>query len=55
LAYLPHSASQREQVLFLNYAFEEVPPMGIPLPAKDECNREFIQFNHHVAAQVDLA
>lgn len=43
-----------EEVLFLNYAFEEEPPMGIPLQAGDEPNRACIQLYHHVATQVAL-
>jgi ubiquinone/menaquinone biosynthesis C-methylase UbiE len=43
-----------EGVFFLNYAFEESPPMGIPLPPQDEPNRACIQLYHHVAAQVPL-
>jgi ubiquinone/menaquinone biosynthesis C-methylase UbiE len=43
-----------EEVLFLNYAFEEAPPMGIPLQPEDEPNRACIQLYHHVATQVGL-
>jgi SAM-dependent methyltransferase len=43
-----------EEVLFLNYAFEEEPPMGIPLSPEDETNRACIQLYHHVATQVLL-
>ena len=43
-----------EEVLFLNYAFEEEPPMGIPLQAADEPDRACIQLYHHVASQVAL-
>jgi len=43
-----------EEVLFLNYAYEEDPPMGIPLAPGDESNRACIQLYHHVAAQVEL-
>jgi SAM-dependent methyltransferase len=45
---------QGEEVLFLNYAFEEEPPMSIPLSPADEPNRACIQLYHHVATQVDL-
>lgn len=41
-------------VLFLNYAYEEEPPMGLPLEPGDEPNRAGIQLYHHVAAQVLL-
>jgi ubiquinone/menaquinone biosynthesis C-methylase UbiE len=43
-----------EEVLFLNYAYEEEPPMGIPLALGDESNRACIQLYHHVASQVEL-
>jgi SAM-dependent methyltransferase len=43
-----------EEVLFLNYAYEEDPPMGIPLAPGDEPNRACIQLYHHVATQVEL-
>lgn len=41
--------------LFLNYGYEEDPPMAVPLDASDEANRFFIQQYHRTAAQVDLA
>ena len=41
-------------VLFLNYAFESEPPVGLPLSPEDEPNRACIQLYHHVASQVDL-
>ncbi len=43
-----------EEILFLNYAYEEEPPMAIPLGPGDEPNRACIQLYHHVATQVDL-
>lgn len=43
-----------EEVLFLNYAFETDPPVGLRLEAADEVNRGCIQLYHHVASQVDL-
>ena len=46
---------QGEEVLFLNYAFEEEPKMKIPLTPEDEPNRACIQLYHHVATQVSLA
>ena len=45
---------QREEVLFLNYAFETEPPLGLPLSPADEPNRACIQLYHHVATQVEL-
>ena len=41
-------------VLFLNYAFETDPPVGLPLEPGDEPNRACIQLYHHVATQVEL-
>ena len=43
-----------EEVLFLNYAFETDPPVGLKLEEADEVNRGCIQLYHHVASQVDL-
>src|SRR5271154_2177180 len=43
-----------EEVLFLNYAYEEDPPMAISLTPEDEMNRACIQLYHHVATQVEL-
>src|SRR3954454_19452490 len=45
---------RNEAVVFLNYAFEEEPAMGIPLPPGQEPNRACIQLYHHVASQVPL-
>ena len=44
-----------DDVLFLNYAFEDVPPQSLELSPEDEPNRGCIQLYHHVATQVDLA
>jgi ubiquinone/menaquinone biosynthesis C-methylase UbiE len=43
-----------EDVFFLNYAFEQEPPMGITLSPDDEPNRACVQLYHHVASQVPL-
>jgi SAM-dependent methyltransferase len=43
-----------EEVLFLNYAFETEPPLGLPLAPADEPDRACIQLYHHVATQADL-
>lgn len=43
-----------EEVLFLNYAFETEPPVGLRLDPADEPNRACIQLYHHVATQADL-
>ena len=45
---------RREEVLFLNYAFETDPPVGLELSAEDEKNRASIQLYHHVATQAVL-
>jgi ubiquinone/menaquinone biosynthesis C-methylase UbiE len=45
----------REDVLFLNYGYEEDPPMGLPLAGSDEPNRYGIQHYHRTATQVDLS
>lgn len=44
-----------EEVTFLNYGYEDDPPLGIPLDASDEPNRYSIQLYHQVATQVDLS
>jgi ubiquinone/menaquinone biosynthesis C-methylase UbiE len=44
-----------DDVLFLNYGYEEDPPMGVPLSAADEPDRFFIQLYHRTATQVDLS
>lgn len=43
-----------EEVIFLNYAFETDPPMGIPLAPEDEPDRACIQLYHHVGTQVSF-
>lgn len=43
-----------QDVLFLNYAFESDPPVGIDLDPDDEPNRNCIQLYHHVASAIDL-
>ena len=43
-----------EEVLFLNYAYEEMPPLTIPLVPDDEPDRACIQLYHHVATQAEL-
>jgi fatty-acid O-methyltransferase len=45
----------KDEVVFLNFAYEEDPPMAIPLAASDEPNRFFIQLYHRTAAQADLS
>lgn len=46
---------RKDDVLFLNYGYEEDPPMAVPLSADDERDRYFIQLYHRTATQVDLA
>ncbi|HEY3995574.1 MAG TPA: class I SAM-dependent methyltransferase [Mycobacterium sp.] len=44
-----------EDVVFLNYGYQEDPPMSLPLAASDESNRASIQLYHRTATQVDLS
>jgi fatty-acid O-methyltransferase len=44
-----------DDVLFLNYGYEEDPPMALPLSASDEPNRFFIQLYHRTATQADFS
>ncbi|MDV3126110.1 methyltransferase domain-containing protein [Mycobacterium sp. 21AC1] len=43
-----------EDVVFLNYGYEEEPAMGVPLSASDEPNRYPIQLYHSTVNQVEL-
>ena len=43
-----------DDVVFLNYGYEEDPAMDVPLSASDEPNRFPIQLYHRTATQVDL-
>jgi ubiquinone/menaquinone biosynthesis C-methylase UbiE len=43
-----------DDVVFLNYGYEEDPDMGIPLTPADEPNRYWIQLYHSTAAQAEL-
>jgi fatty-acid O-methyltransferase len=43
-----------DDVVFLNYGYEEDPAMGVPLSADDEPNRYPIQLYHRTATQVDI-
>jgi len=45
---------RHDDVLFLNYGYEEDPPMALPLAARDEPDRYPIQLYHRTATQVDL-
>ncbi|GBE68210.1 fatty-acid O-methyltransferase [Mycobacterium sp. MFM001] len=42
-------------VLFLNYGYEEDPPMAVPLEASDEPHRYSIQLYHRTATQADIS
>ena len=44
-----------EDVVFLNWGYEEEPPMGLPLAASDELNRYCTQLYHRTATQADLS
>lgn len=46
---------KQEDVVFLNWGYEEDPPLGLPLDASDEPNRYCIQLYHQTATQVDLS
>jgi ubiquinone/menaquinone biosynthesis C-methylase UbiE len=45
---------QRDDVLFLNYAFEEEPLPALEMESADEPNRGCIQLYHHVATQAEF-
>jgi ubiquinone/menaquinone biosynthesis C-methylase UbiE len=44
----------KEDVVFLNWGYEEDPPVGLPLDESDEANRYSIQLYHQTATQVDI-
>lgn len=43
--------SEADDVQFLNWGYEEDPPMGLPLDPADEPNRYYIQLYHSTATQ----
>ena len=45
----------QDDVVFLNWGYEEEPPMGLPLAPEDEPNRYCIQLYHRTATQTDLS
>ena len=45
---------EKEDIVFLNWGYEEDPPMGLPLAPEDEPNRYCIQLYHRTATQADL-
>jgi ubiquinone/menaquinone biosynthesis C-methylase UbiE len=44
----------KDDTVFMNWGYEEDPPMALPLAESDEPNRYPIQLYHRVATQVDL-
>lgn len=55
--YIYRFASRRlraDDVVFLNYGYEEEPAMRVPLSAEDEPSRYSIQLYHRTATQADL-
>ena len=44
-----------DEVVFINWAYEEDPPMALPLEASDEPNRAHINLYHRTATQADLS
>ena len=44
----------KEDIVFLNWGYEEDPPLGLPLAPEDEPNRYCIQLYHRTATQADL-
>jgi SAM-dependent methyltransferase len=44
-----------DDVVFLNWGYEEDPPMALPLAESDEPNRFAIQLYHRTATQADLS
>jgi SAM-dependent methyltransferase len=45
---------ENEDLVFINWGYEEDPPMGLPLAPEDERNRYCIQLYHRTATQADL-
>lgn len=43
-----------DDLVFINYGYEEDPPMNLPLSAADEPNRYFINLYHLTANQADI-
>ncbi|WP_158016050.1 phthiotriol/phenolphthiotriol dimycocerosates methyltransferase [Mycobacterium basiliense] len=43
-----------DEIVFINWAYEEDPPMNLPLEAPDEPNRAHINLYHRTATQADL-
>jgi ubiquinone/menaquinone biosynthesis C-methylase UbiE len=49
------SRFSRDDVVFLDYGYEEDPPMNLPLNADDERYREAVNLYHRTATQADLS
>jgi SAM-dependent methyltransferase len=45
---------EQDDIIFLNWGYEEDPPLGLPLAPEDEPNRYCIQLYHRTATQADL-
>ncbi|VBA49864.1 Phthiotriol/phenolphthiotriol dimycocerosates methyltransferase [Mycobacterium attenuatum] len=43
-----------DEIVFINWAYEEDPPMALPLTESDEPNRAHINLYHRTATQADL-
>lgn len=46
---------EQDDVQFLNWGYEEDPPLGLPLDESDEPNRYSIQLYHQTATQADIS
>ena len=46
---------ENDDIVFLNWGYEEEPPLGLPLAPEDEPNRYSIQLYHCTAGQADLS
>jgi len=44
-----------DDTVFMNWGYEEDPPLALPLAESDEAHRYAIQLYHQVASQVDLS
>nr|WP_253866870.1 class I SAM-dependent methyltransferase [Mycobacterium asiaticum] len=51
----PFVTQRDDEELFINYGYDEDPPMALPLEASDEANRYSIQLYHRTATQTDLS
>jgi len=46
---------EKDDVTFLNWGYEEDPPLGLPLSPEDEPNRYCIQLYHQTVTQADIS